>query len=138
MPSLLSIAAPGSRLAACAATGCGVHCALSPILIPVMPALGLSEGVERGAFVATFILGALMIALGPGRSHVPVVTLFASGALVWAASLSGALLPLPEPLTSAVGSLVMAGALFDSVRRCAPNQCSRCDSEAPGDLANLS
>ena len=77
-----------------------------------MPILGLSEGVERGAFVATFLLGALMLGLGPGRSHVSIMTVFAIGALTW------------------------AGALFESVRRCAPDHCGRCDSGLPADVAD--
>ena len=136
MPYLPSLTNQGSRIAACAAAGCGIHCALSPILIPVMPILGLSEGVERGAFVATFLLGALMLGLGPGRSHASILTGFAIGALTWAASLAGLFPALPEPLTSSVGSLIMAGALFESVRRCAPEQCGRCDTGLPADVAD--
>ena len=101
-----------------------------------MPILGLSEGFERGAFLATFLLGALMLGLGPGRSHASIMTAFVIGALTWALSLAGLLNPLPEPLTSSIGSLLMAGALFESVRRCAPAQCDRCDTGLPPDVAD--
>ncbi len=136
MPYLPSLTNQGSRIVACAAAGCGIHCALSPILIPVMPILGLSEGFERGAFLATFLLGALMLGLGPGRSHASIMTAFVIGALTWAISLAGLLNPLPEPLTSSIGSLLMAGALFESVRRCAPAQCDRCDTGLTPDVAD--
>ncbi len=136
MPQLTSLTNQGSRIAACAAAGCGVHCALSPILIPIMPMLGVSQGVERGALVATFLLGALMLGLGPGRSYASILTVFAIGAFTWAASLAGLFTQLPEPLTSALGSLLMAGALFESVRRCAPAQCERCDAGLPADMAD--
>jgi len=136
MPQLTSLTNQGSRIAACAAAGCGVHCALSPILIPIMPMLGVSQSVERGALVATFLLGALMLGLGPGRSYASILTVFAIGAFTWAASLAGLFTPLPEPLTSALGSLLMAGALFESVRRCAPAQCERCDAGLPADMAD--
>ena len=136
MPDLPSLTTQGSRIAACAAAGCGIHCALSPILIPLMPILGLSEGFERGAFVATFLLGALMLGLGPGRSHASIMTVFAIGALTWAISLAGLLNPLPEPLTSSVGSLLIAGALFERVRRCTADHCGRCDSRLPNDMAD--
>jgi len=136
MPQLTSLTNQGSRIAACAAAGCGVHCALSPILIPIMPMLGVSQGVERGALVATFLLGALMLGLGPGRSYASILTIFAIGAFTWAASLAGLFTQLPEPLTSALGSLLMAGALFESVRRCAPAQCERCDTGLPADVAD--
>ena len=36
--------ASGSRLAACAAAWCGLHCALTPFLAVAAPALALSKG----------------------------------------------------------------------------------------------
>ena len=101
-----------------------------------MPVLGVSKGVEEVAFVATFLLGALMLGLGPGRSHASILTIFAIGGFTWATSLAGLLTPFPEPLTSAFGSLLMAGALFESVRRCAPAQCERCNTGLPVDVAD--
>lgn len=121
-----TLAASGSRFAACAATWCGVHCALTPLLIVAMPALALSESVERGAFAVTLVLGASMLALGPARGYATIVLAFAAGAVIWATSLAGALEPLPESLTSAVGSLVLAGALFRSVRVCQTDDCASC------------
>ena len=45
--------ASGSRLTACAAAWCGLHCALTPFLVVAAPALALSEGVERAVWAGT-------------------------------------------------------------------------------------
>lgn len=123
--------ASGSRLAACAAACCALHCALTPILVAVAPALALSEGVERAVWAGTVVLGAVMLGLGPASKNAAVGLTFAGGAALWAASLAGWLEPVPETVTSAVGSLVLAGALFQSARICQAGACSVCaDQEA--------
>ncbi len=127
--------ASGSRLAACAAAWCALHCALTPFLVAVSPALALSEGVERAVWFATVFLGALMLALGPARKNAVVLLAFAAGAALWSASLAGRLEPLPETMTSAVGSLILAGALLQSARVCQAGACPVCADEEPADLA---
>ena len=119
----------GSRLTACAAAWCGLHCALTPFLVAVAPALALSEGVERGVWVGTVLSGAVMLALGPARKYTAVMVAFAGGAALWAASLAGWLEPLPETVTSASGSLILAGALLQSARVCQAGACSVCADE---------
>ncbi len=121
--------ASGSRLTACAAAWCGVHCALTPFLVAVAPALALSEGVERAVWVGTVLLGAVMLVLGPARNSAAVTLTFAGGAVLWAASLAGWLEPLPETVTSAAGSLILAGALVQSARICQAGACSACSDE---------
>ncbi len=118
--------ASGSRLAAWATAWCGLHCALTPFLVAVMPALALSEGVERAVWAGAVLLGAVMLALGPARRNLAVILAFAGGTALWAASLAGLLEPLPETFTSAVGSLVLAGALLRGARICRAGECSIC------------
>ena len=125
--------ASGSRLTACAATWCGVHCALTPVLVVVAPALALSEGVERGMWVATVFLGVSLLALGPARRNAAVVLTFVGGAALWAASLAGWLGPLPETLTSTAGCLIIAGALVQSARICQAGACPACADEEYSD-----
>ena len=125
--------ASGSRLAAGAAAWCSLHCALTPVLVAVAPALALTEGVERAVWVGTVSLGALMLALGPAHRHAAVVATFVGGAALWAASLTGWLEPLPETLTSATGSLTLAGALVLSARMCQVGACAVCDDEEHAD-----
>ena len=127
--------ASGSRLAACAAAWCSLHCALTPVLIVVAPALALTEGVERAVWVGNVFLGAVMVVLGPARKNAAVVLTFAGGAALWAASLAGWLEPLPEPVTSAAGSLALAGALVRSARECDAGACAVCADEEHADRA---
>ena len=124
---------PGSRLAACAAAWCGLHCALTPFLVVAAPALALSEGVERAMWVGTVFLGAVMLVLGPARKDPAVLLTFVAGGALWSASLAGWLSPLPETVTSAAGSLILAGALLQSARVCQAGACSVCADEQPSD-----
>ena len=126
----------GSRLAACAAALCGLHCALTPFLVAMAPALALTEGVERALWAGTVIVGAAMLGLGPARKNALVVLTFGGGAALWAASLAGWLEPLPETVTSAVGSLTLAGALVQSARVCQAGDCSVCADEERADPAS--
>ena len=119
----------GSRIVACASACCGLHCALTPVLVVMAPALALSEGVERSIWLGTVLLGVVMLALGPACKNVAVLLTFAGGAALWAASLAGWLEPLPEPLTSAAGSLTLAGGMVMSVRVCQSGACKVCGDE---------
>ena len=124
--------ASGSRFAAYAAAWCGLHCALTPLLVVAAPVLALSEGVERGAWVGTVLLGGVTLVLGPACHNTAVVLTFVVGTALWAASLAGWLEPLPETMTSAVGSLTLAGALVQSARVCQAGACDVCaDEEHP-------
>ena len=125
--------ASGSRLTACAAAWCGLHCALTPVLVAVAPALALAEGVERAMWVGTVFLGVVLLYLGPARKNAAVTLTFAGGAALWAASLAGWLEPLPETVTSATGSLTLAGALVQSARICQAGACSACADEERAD-----
>ena len=125
--------ASGSRLAACAAAWCSLHCALTPFLVAVAPVLALAEGVERAVWAGTVAVGAVMLVLGPARKNAVVVLTFGGGAALWAASLAGWLEPLPEAATSAGGSLILAGALLRSARVCQAGACSVCADEERAD-----
>lgn len=121
--------ASGSRVAAYAAAWCGLHCALTPVLVLVTPALALSESFERAVWVGTALLGAAMLAAGPARRHAVVVLVFVGGTVLWGASLAGWLEPVSETVTSTAGSLTLAGALVRSARLCKAGACSVCDDE---------
>ena len=124
-----SLAATTSQITGYAAAWCGVHCALTPILIVFMPALALSETVERGVWAVTILVGALVFAAGPTRSQLRELALFTSGAALWAASLAGLLEPVPEAWTSALGSVIVAWSLFRSARICRDGECDACEAE---------
>lgn len=120
-----------SRWVAWAALLCGIHCLLTPVLVLALPFLALGEGVEWGALVATVALGALLLALGPAHQRMRNLGLLLAGGGLWYASLLGLLEPLPEALTSSLGSVVVAGALLLSTRPCADGSCDHAtDGEA--------
>lgn len=118
--------ASASRLAACASLWCGVHCALTPFLAVAAPALALSEGLERAFWLGTVVVGAVVLFMGPARRNAALISTFAGGAVLWAASLAGWLEPMPETVTSAAGSLIVAGAMVRSARICKAGDCSVC------------
>ena len=82
-------------------------------------------------WVATVLLGAMILALGPARRKAAVLLGFAAGSSLWAASLAGWLAPAPEPATSATGSLMVAGALLLSARVCQAGACDTCATKDP-------
>lgn len=125
--------ASGSRLAGYAAALCGVHCALTPLLVAAAPALALSEGIERAVWAGTVLVGAATLIMGPARTNAPVVLTFVGGAMLWAASLAGWLEPLPETMTSVAGSLILAGALLQGARVCRAATCAICADEGHAD-----
>ncbi len=129
----LTVLASGSRVTGWAAALCGVHCALTPVLVAVAPALALAEGVERAVWAGTVLLGALMLAMGPaGRSGAASLT-FTAGAALWGASLAGWLEPAPETVTSVAGSLTLAAALLWSARICRAGACPECADDECAD-----
>ena len=125
----------GSRMAACAAAWCSLHCALTPFLVVAAPALALSEGVERTMWAGNVLLGAVMLGLGPARRNAPVLLTFIAGSALWGGSLAGWFEPLPETVTSVAGGLVLAGALVQSARVCQASACSACADEEYADQA---
>ena len=116
----------GAQIAAAAAALCGIHCALTPLVVLVLPVLGLSEGLEQVMFVGTAAFGAFVLLIGPAREHRSILAAFALGTVIWAASLAGWLEPIPEPATSVAGSLLLAASLFWSARLCRSGDCSAC------------
>ena len=128
-----TVLASGSRLAACAATWCGVHCALTPFLAVAAPALALSEGAERALWAGTVLLGAVILVMGPARRNAAPVLTFVGGAVLWGASLAGWLEPVPETVTSVAGSLTLAGALVWSARVCEAGACPACADDETTD-----
>ena len=125
----------GSRMAACAAAWCSLHCALTPFLVVAAPALALSEGVERAMWVGNVLLGAVLLVLGPARKNAAVLLAFVAGSALWGGSLAGWFEPLPETVTSVAGSLVLAGALVQSARVCQASACLACADEEYADQA---
>ena len=93
---------------------------------------------SRSPRAGTVFLGAVMLVLGPARKNAVLILTFAGGGALWAASLAGWLEPLPEAVTSAAGSLTLAGALLQSARVCHACACSVCADEQHADQGKAS
>lgn len=96
---------------------CALHCVLTPFLLALAPGLSVLAALEGPLLAASAIVCTLTLRSGI-RAHrqIAVVGPAAAGLTVWAASLSGALAPVPEPPTTVIGSLVVAGAMVWNVR----------------------
>lgn len=113
---------------------CAIHCAATPLLVVVAPALSESFLLEIVLFGASLVLS--VVSLGTGiRNHgrsiawAPV----ALGLVAWAASLLEVFVPLaPESVTTLLASLTVAGGLlwnarFLSAEKRAGCHCTACD-----------
>lgn len=122
-PSGSAVRTRASRWVAGTALLCAIHCLLTPVLVLSLPFMALGEGVEWGALVVTVALGAALLALGPVQRRARNLGLLVVGGAVWCASLVGLLEPMPEALTSSLGSVLVAGALILSTRPCHDGTC---------------
>ncbi len=128
----MATAERSARFAAAAATLCAVHCALTPVLAAAVPFLAATHSVEVGALALTVTLGGGITLFSSAWKHPVVVFTLLLGAGIWAASLMGVFEPLPEVVTSPVGSLIFAAGMIGSARICRAGDCDRCE---PGDVA---
>lgn len=112
-----------SRWVACAAGLCAVHCLATPVLVLVAPFLVIAEGGEWWLWAGTVVFSAALLLMGPIPRHGGVIGMVTAGAAVWAASLLGWFEPMPEYLTSPVGSLLLAGGMLWSARLCRSGAC---------------
>jgi hypothetical protein len=106
----------GSRWVGGAAVLCALHCLFTPALALALPALA-GDDLERWALMGMAVVA---VPLGAGgfvrHRHRGTVLALAAGLALWAASLSGLLGPVPEPLASGAAGLLTAGALFWNAR----------------------
>ena len=111
------------KLVGSATVACGIHCLLTPILVLAFPVLALSETVEWLVMLGSVPFGTLLVLTGPPVRRASILSLLAVGAMVWMASLSGWLEPIPEAVTSAAGSLLFASSLLWSAQECRSGAC---------------
>lgn len=125
-----------SRLASWAPAApllCAAHCAATPLLVLFLPSLHVGEAAELWLFAAVVPIAAATLwrELPTHRSRV-VLAPVAAGLALWAASLAGALEPLPHEVTNTAGGLLVAAGMVWSARlrhRAACRSC-RCGAHA--------
>ena len=88
---------------------CAIHCALAPVLVPVIPLLAFAEVLEWGLLLVGMIYVAYM--------KMDIHRLSFIGLAVWGFSLLG-VFPLPEVLTTTVGSAMFALGVIFKGREC--------------------
>lgn len=116
-----------SSLLALLPLACVVHCMATPMLVAFVPALGVPPAIEW-----ILLAGSVAVAMHALRRGArfyrnrPVGALAGLGATVWALSLLGVLEPLPETVTSPVGGVILAAALFWNGRLSHRHTCRDC------------
>ena len=105
---------------------CAIHCVATPIMVAFVPALAPVEALEAWFLAGTAALVGLALVSGL-RNHGEwkVAVPMALGLVAWAASVGHAFHPVPEPATSSVAALTVAGGLLWNARlHCVHNERS--------------
>jgi len=115
---------------------CAVHCLAAPFLVLFLPGFAIGARAEQWLLVGSTVLAGWFLAQGwrvHRRLWVPLVG--GAGVLLWTLSLARVVDVVPEPVTTVLGAVLLAGALFVSVRMqpdglqgCA---CSTCAGRPP-------
>ncbi len=108
---------------------CAIHCIMLPVLLPVLPLLGLSSvhnhAFERIVLLITMVLGFITIFAGFHRYHrklYPFYSLFLGGFIYWQKDSLG---HEYEHYILIVGAAFVVLAHVLNMRLC--NQCHSCD-----------
>jgi len=116
---------------------CAIHCALTPIVVVLAPALALGETVEFALLFITIVLAVWALSRGL-RQHGDIRPVFpiTLGLVAWGASLLDFFQPVPEEATTILATLVVAAGLIWNARlNCGTNAeipCAHegCETEA--------
>ncbi|GHG65829.1 hypothetical protein GCM10010919_13470 [Alishewanella longhuensis] len=110
---------------------CAIHCILLPVILPVLPLLGLNaahnHAFEGFVLLFTMVLGFITLFIGFHRYHrklYPFYALFLGGFIYWQRDVWG---HEYEHFVLIVGAVLVVGAHIMNMRLC--NQCNGCESE---------
>ena len=109
---------------------CAIHCIMLPVLLPVLPLLGLTSvhnhALERIVLLVTMVLGFITLFAGFHRYHrklYPFYSLFLGGFIYWQKDLLG---HEYEHFVLIVGAAFVVLAHILNIRLC--NHCHSCES----------
>lgn len=110
---------------------CAIHCILLPVILPVLPLLGLTaahnHAFEGFVLLFTMVLGFITLFIGFHRYHrklYPFYALFLGGFIYWQRDAWG---HEYEHFILVIGAVLVVGAHIMNMRLC--NQCNDCESE---------
>lgn len=110
---------------------CAIHCIMLPVILPVLPLLGLSvvhnHAFERIVLLITMVLGFITLFIGFHRYHrklYPFYSLFLGGFIYWQKDAWG---PELEHVVLVVGASLVVLAHIMNMRLC--NSCHSCEDE---------
>jgi phosphoglycerol transferase MdoB-like AlkP superfamily enzyme len=110
---------------------CAIHCIMLPVILPVLPLLGLSavhnHAFERMVLLVTMVLGFITLFIGFHRYHrklYPFYSLFLGGFIYWQKDVWG---PELEHIVLVVGATLVVLAHIMNMRLC--NNCNSCEDD---------
>lgn len=110
---------------------CAIHCIMLPVLLPVLPLLGLSamhnHAFENIVLLTTMVLGFITLFIGFHRYHrklYPFYSLFLGGFIYWQKDAWGT---EHEHIILIIGASLVVLAHLMNMRLC--NQCNSCEDE---------
>nr|WP_301004003.1 MerC domain-containing protein [Arsukibacterium sp.] len=114
---------------------CAIHCIMLPVLLPVLPLLGLTvnhnHAFERAMLLFTMVLGFVALFIGFHRYHrklYPFYSLFLGGFIYWQRDVWG---HEYEHAVLIVGASLVVLAHVMNMRLC--SQCDSCETEHHAD-----
>lgn len=112
---------------------CAIHCILLPVILPVLPLLGLNaahnHAFEGFVLLFTMVLGFITLFIGFHRYHrklYPFYALFLGGFIYWQRGIWG---HEYEHVILMIGAALVVGAHLMNMRLC--NKCSCCETSEP-------
>ena len=106
---------------------CAIHCTVTPLLATTLPLLALSHKLEWLILASAVVLAGVSLRITwPAHRRVGVLVLAGAGLAIWTLAIFGWLAPLPEPVMSPFGGLMLAGALFWNGRLRHEAACTDC------------
>jgi hypothetical protein len=106
-----------TALAWFAPLACAIHCLAAPMLVLIVPEIPVSARAEWWLFTASLGFTGWLIVRGWWvHRRMMMVGLGTGGLFLWGASLAHLTRPIPEPITTALGALLVSVALYSNAR----------------------
>jgi hypothetical protein len=96
---------------------CAIHCVAAPVLVLIAPGIAVGSRAEWWLLYASTALAGWLLARGwQVHRRTAIAVLGLAGLSIWATSLAHVTRPIPEPVTTVVGAMMVAVALYSNAR----------------------